>query len=100
MFEGPTDIWNTRSARRRVSVPAFVYRKDGTVVRGQVCDLSHDGCNLLSEAEFDVDEAFTLDLPSRGKIAAEVRWRADVRYGVRLIVEGSGSDVRSEKIGD
>lgn len=91
MFEGPTEHWKDRSARRRVSVPAFVHRENGTVVRGQVSDLSDDGCNLWSEAGFDVGEALTLALPGRGKIAAEVRWRADVRYGLRLISEGNGA---------
>ena len=89
MLEGPTEDWSARAARERVSVPAFVHIKIGTAVRGQVSDLSDDGCNLLSEAGFDIGEAFTLELPGKDKITAEVRWRADVRYGLRFIGEAA-----------
>lgn len=91
--------WIARASRRKVSLPAAIFREDGTSVLGQITDLSYDGCHLLSEADFYVGESFTLALPGRGRVPAQVRWRDDIKYGLRLIVETSGKDARRARIG-
>ena len=91
--------WVARAARRRVSLPAVVHQDGGSSARGQVSNVSYDGCHLLTEAELYVGEGFTLELPGKGKIAAQVRWRDDIKYGVRLILDHDARDARRARIG-
>ena len=99
-MDGRTEAdWVIRAARRRVSLSAFIHQEDGISTRGQVTNLSYDGCYLLTETELHVGEGFILELPGRGRTAAQVRWRNDVNYGVRLILKSDGRDARRARIG-
>lgn len=91
--------WVARAPRRRVGLPAVVHRNDGTAVPGQVSNVSYEGCHFLSEADIDVGESLILELPGRGTVTAQVRWREDVEYGLRFVLQVEGRDARRARIG-
>ncbi len=99
MEREPVD-WSARtSQRQRVSHVAAARFSDGREARVLVTDISYEGCRILAETEFAVGDTFTLVLPGRGSLSAQVRWtNADV-VGARFITGQSTVDARRARIG-
>ena len=74
----------TRAERRSVSLRGFALgpSRDSDIA---VSDLSYGGCQIQSGDEFSEGEVVELRIIKRGAAAAEIRWTADGRAGVRFL---------------
>jgi hypothetical protein len=71
--------------RRNAQLNAFARRSDHTSFEVIVTDISGDGCQLRTEATFDVGELIELKHELLGTLSAEVRWACAGRVGLQFM---------------
>ena len=73
-----------RAERRPVELRGFALNaaRDSDIL---VSDLSYGGCQLKSADTFETGEVVELRIIKRGAVAAEIRWAARGRAGVRFL---------------
>ena len=98
MEREPVD-WKMRSARRGVSRIALVERADGRQARVLVSNMSYEGCQLLTDQQFERGECVTFTMPGSGTIDAQVRWVSGDRVGLRFLLGKSALEERRARLG-
>lgn len=91
--------WSGREFRQRVSLPGFAHRDCGQWVSVLVINMSYTGCRFASDHPFERGETFSLALPNRGRLDAQVRWASDGRVGARFLTGQSSKDARRARLG-
>ena len=74
-----------RELRREAHLDVQARRSDGTSFALIVRDISRDGCQLRTEAAFQVGELIELEHDIFGILRADVRWSCSGRVGLRFV---------------
>src|SRR5918996_747158 len=74
-----------RELRRKAQLNVSARRSDDTSFSVIVTDISRDGCQLRTEATFDVGELIELKHELLGTLSAEVRWACAGRVGLQFM---------------
>ena len=98
MEREPVD-WKVRGVRRAVSRTALLVRADGRQARVLVSDISYEGCQLLTEQQFEKGECVTFTMPGTGTIDAQVRWVSGDGVGLRFLLGKSALEERRARLG-
>ena len=67
-----------------IALEVSAFRANGLQEQVVVTDISRDGCQLQTSAQFDVGEVITLHHDVLGKLAGEVRWASMGRVGLQF----------------
>ena len=89
--ETPSTAWETefflspRGLRTKVALEVLGIRADGAGFPVLIADISRDGCQIRSDASFDVGETIKLKHDVMGELLGTVRWASPGRAGLQFV---------------
>lgn len=74
-----------RGLRTRVALEVVASRADGRSFPAIIADISFDGCQIRSDAPFEVGEMIKLNHEVLGELSGQVRWARAGRAGLQFL---------------
>ena len=87
----PSRAWDTeiflspRGLRTKVALEVMAFRADGPGFPVIIADISRDGCQIQSDASFEVGETVKLKHEVMGELSGKVRWASEGRAGLQFV---------------
>ena len=80
-----TEFLSSRGLRTKVALEVMAFRADGPGFPVIIADISRDGCQIQSDASFDVGETIKLKHEVMGELSGKVRWASAGRAGLQFV---------------
>ena len=74
-----------RGLRTKVALEVIGFRADGLGFPVIIADISRDGCQIQSDASFEVGETIKLKHEIMGELLGTVRWASPGRAGLQFV---------------
>lgn len=84
--------WVGRKDRQAVAMDAVVHHDDGAPTPVRLTDISDEGCRIEADRDFRIGQKVQIEIPTVGRVDAQIRWALMGSAGVRFLDEESETD--------